>query len=265
VDVQSCVQTANKHLVVSQLVGLSVLIGGGAAIWQLWGKKSALKVFAVSFALLVLVIGLLWWTSTATSESGGRILSARLSDPDRRLVSHRAAGAAVRLVHVSQSLQRFADMIQAALKSTDLLHSPRDAPDVSGVRLWSALVNGVANHLLQFLLLPAFMVFIAPATFEYWLAFGFAGVSIVLLVYGSLSNRWGQMLMYVDRWFLVGTPLVISILVIVIALARLMGVQYVATVIDATPIGVLFILVIMLYAAVWFLEYWINRWSANSC
>jgi len=260
VDVQSCVQTANKHLVVSQLVGLSVLIGGGAAIWQLWGKKSALKVFAVSFALLVLVIGLLWWTSTATSEAEGGFYPH---------VYPILIGVLLAIALLARPFAWFmfrnlssdsADMIQAALKSTDLLHSPRDAPDVSGVRLWSALVNGVANHLLQFLLLPAFMVFIAPATFEYWLAFGFAGVSIVLLVYGSLSNRWGQMLMYVDRWFLVGTPLVISILVIVIALARLMGVQYVATVIDATPIGVLFILVIMLYAAVWFLEYWINRW-----
>ncbi len=88
----------------------------------------------------------------------------------------------------------------------------------------------------------------------------FTLVSIILLMYGSLSSRWEQMLVYVQRWFLVGTPLVMSLAVILISLLRLLDVQYVSTVLDATPVGVLFIFIVMMYVAFWFFEYWVNRW-----
>ena len=260
VDAQSCVQSANLPLVMAQGAALLILIVGGALFWQLWGKRSSLAVFCVSLALLVLVIGGLWFSSTARSEAAGGfyphvyviliatlLLIALLARPYAWWMFRNYSPDAAR---------RF----QNALNSVDLLHSPRDAPDISGLQLWSALVNGVSGHLLHFLLLPAFVVFIAPADWLYWLTFGFAIASLVLLVYGSLSSRWEQMLVYIDRWFLIGTPLVISIMVIVIAVLRLMGVTYVSTVIDAAPTGVLFFIVIMLYVAVWFLEYWINRW-----
>jgi len=122
------------------------------------------------------------------------------------------------------------------------------------------VVNGAMAHLLHFLLLPAFVAFVAPANYLHALVGAFAVVSLVLLTYGSLSSRWEQMMVYIERWFLVGTPLVLSVAVIVIAGLRLAGVQYVSTVIDATPIGVLFIIVIMMYVAVWFFEFWLNRW-----
>ena len=88
----------------------------------------------------------------------------------------------------------------------------------------------------------------------------FALVSVILLMYGSLSSRWEQMLVYVQRWFLVGTPLVMSMAVILLALLRLLDVKYVSTVLDATPVGVLFIFIVMMYVAFWFFEYWVNRW-----
>ena len=62
------------------------------------------------------------------------------------------------------------------------------------------------------------------------------------------------------RWFLVGAPLVMSILVIILAILRVAGVQYVATVLDSTPVGVLFIFIVMMYVAFWLFEYWVNRW-----
>src|SRR5690606_4379645 len=91
----------------------------------------------------------------------------------------------------------------------------------------------------------------------------FTVVSAVLLMYGSLSSRWEQMLVYVRRWFLVGTPAVMSIAVILLAILRLLDVQYVSTVLDATPVGVLFMFIVMMYVAFWFFEYWINRWAAE--
>jgi len=61
----------------------------------------------------------------------------------------------------------------------------------------------------------------------------------------------------------VGTPLVMSIAVILIAILRLLDVTYVSTVLDATPVGVLFIFIVMMYVAFWFFEYWVNRWAGE--
>src|SRR5678815_5977936 len=81
----------------------------------------------------------------------------------------------------------------------------------------------------------------SPTDWIWWLVPLFTLVSLVLVMYGSLSSRWEQMLVYVQRWFLVGTPLVMSIEVILLAALRLLDVQYVSTVLDATPVGVLFL------------------------
>jgi len=262
VDPQSCVEVGNRGLVNAQLGGLVLLLAGGAAAFRKWGKTDSFPLFCALFALLALVIGALWRFAAAPGGSeaaggfyphvyviliGALLLIALLARCFARLMFRRfSARSRVKLRH--------------AIDEQDLLTNLRDAPDVSALRLWSALVSGVAQHLRHFLLLPAFVAFIAPTPLLYWLTFAFVIVSIVLLMYGSLSSRWEQMLVYVDRWFMVGTPLIISILVIVIAALRLAGVQYVATVIDATPVGVLFIIVSMLYVAVWFFEYWANRW-----
>jgi hypothetical protein len=262
VDPQSCVEVGNRGLVNAQLGGLALLLGGGALAFWKWGKTDAFALFCALFALLAAVIGLLWRFAAApgnTEAAGGfyphvyviligaLLLVALLARCFARLMFRRFSG-------------RSRVKLRRAIQDVDLLTNLRDAPDVSSLRLWSALVSGVAQHLKHFLLLPAFVAFIAPTPLLYWLTFAFVVVSIVLLMYGSLSSRWEQMLVYIDRWFLVGTPLIISILVITIAASRLAGVQYVATVIDATPIGVLFIIVSMLYVAVWFFEYWANRW-----
>src|SRR5678815_1844651 len=103
----------------------------------------------------------------------------------------------------------------------------------------------------------------SPTDWIWWLVPLFTLVSLVLVMYGSLSSRWEQMIVYVERWFLVGTPLVMSIAVIGLAILRMLGVQYVSTVLDATPVGVLFMFIVMMYVAFWFFEYWANRWVAE--
>jgi hypothetical protein len=262
VDPQSCVEVGNRGLVNAQLGALALLLAGGAGAFWRWGKTSGFALLCALCVLLAAVIGLLWRFAAAPglSEAAGGfyphvyvILTGTLL-----VIALLARGFACLMFRRFSGRSRV--KLRRAVNGQDLLTNLRDAPDVSGLRLWSALVSGVAQHLRHFLLLPAFVAFIAPTPLLYWLTFAFVIVSIVLLMYGSLSSRWEQMLVYVDRWFLVGTPLIVSIFVIAIAVARLAGVQYVATVIDATPIGVLFIIVSMLYVAVWFFEYWINRW-----
>ncbi len=164
------------------------------------------------------------------------------------------------LAHIMFSGFKAAPAFREAITCEDLLHNERIPPDISNLRLLSALINGVTANPLHFLLLPSFVAFIAPTDWLWWIVPMFALVSVILLMYGSLSSRWEQMLVYVQRWFLVGTPLVMSIAVILLALLRLLGVQYVSTVLDATPVGVLFMFIVMMYVAFWFFEYWVNRW-----
>jgi hypothetical protein len=265
IDTLSCIQVVNEKLVWAQVIGLALALAGGFATWKRWGNSRPFRVFIATFALLAGIVGLLWWkwSPVEASESAGGfyphvyviIVGVLL------VMALFARWLALRLFRCVPIAPRRA--FRDALRSEDLLAYERDAPEVSGVKIWSAVINGVGAHLLHFLLMPAFVAFIAPTAFLYPLVAGFAFISLVLLTYGSLSSRWEQMIVYVQRWFLVGTPRVLSVMVIVIAQLRLFNVTYVSTVIDATPIGVLAIIVVMTYVAVWLFEHWINRWLAG--
>ncbi|HEU4780506.1 MAG TPA: hypothetical protein VFS58_11545, partial [Steroidobacteraceae bacterium] len=237
-------------------------VAGAFTIWRLWGAHRTFLVFVTSTALLGAVIAVLWlqFMPDPPSEAAGGfyphvylvVLGILLGVA---LLARVLAWWMFRKVPVD-TCEEFSN----SLKCADLLQDERDPPDVSWLRLLSAAVTGVFGHLLHFLLLPAFVAFIAPSTTLVPLVIGFAIISAVLLMYATLSTRWAQMLIHIDRWFLVGTPLVVSLFVIIIGIARLANFQYVTTVLDATPTGVLFIIMIMMYIAVWFFEFWINHW-----
>ena len=127
------------------------------------------------------------------------------------------------LAHIMFSGFKAAPAFREALGGEDLLHNERTPPDISNLRLWSAFINGVTANPLHFLLMPSFVAFMAPTDWLWWIVPMFTLVSIILVMYGSLSGRWEQMLVYVQRWFLVGTPLVMSIAVILIADAAIVG------------------------------------------
>jgi hypothetical protein len=264
-DPATCTQVPNQNLVYAQLVAFAVLLAGGFFIWRQWGAKRSIFVFAASSALLVTVIAILWlnFTPALPSEAAGgfypHVYLVLLGILLGVAAFARFLAWAMFVKFPQESRQVFAK----ALGKMDLLQDEREPPEVSWLRLGSALVTGLVRHLLHFLLLPAFVVFIAPTKWLLGLMLGFAVVSLVLLMYATLSKRWAQMLIHIDRWFLVGTPLLVSLFVILIGIARLWNFQYVTTVLDATPTGVLFIIMVMLYVAAWLFEYWINRWLGD--
>ena len=259
-DAMSCTRLEHSGLVVAQFVALLLLLGGGWWLWRSFGRAHALRTCLALLLLLAAVIGALWlwFTPAHPSEAAGgfypHIYLLFLA------VLFGVALFARLLGHIMFSGFGASQAFRDSMSSVDLLRNERTAPDVSNLRLVSALFNGVTANPLHFFLLPSFVAFVAPTDWLQWLVPMFALVSLILLVYGSLSSRWEQMLMYVRRWFLVGTPLVMSLAVILVAVLRLLDVQYVSTVVDATPVGVLFIFIVMMYVAFWFFEYWINRW-----
>jgi hypothetical protein len=144
------------------------------------------------------------------------------------------------------------------LTTTDLFAPPRVDPDLSGRRILSAAVLGVAYHPLQMLLLPSLVVLIVPSHWMVWAAIVSAMLGWFLLTIGNLSSRWQQMVLSVRRAFLIGTPLVVSAGAITIAILRLQHVQYVSTILDAAPFSAIFVWILMAYAALWWFEYAIN-------
>ena len=262
-DDQSCAQLARPGLVVAQFVALIALLAAGFLLWRGQGKAHAFRACLALTVVLGAVVGVLWlwFTPPQPSEAAGGFYPHIYLLFVGALLAVALFGRL--LAHIMFAGFQASATFRGALTSEDLLRNERTPPDVSNLRLLSALINGVTGNPLHFLLLPSFVAFVAPWDWIVWLVPGFALVSVVLLMYGSLSSRWEQMMVYVERWFLVGTPLVMSIAVIALAILRLLGVQYVSTVLDATPVGVLFMFIVMMYVAFWFFEYWANRWVAE--
>jgi hypothetical protein len=145
------------------------------------------------------------------------------------------------------------------LPRTELFVHRPPAPDLTIRRIIYAMVYGPAYHPLHLLLFPAFVALVAPAGWLYLFSFLAFVVSALLLVWGNVSARWQQLNTYLERAFLSGTPLIISLFVIIVAVLRLVQFDYVSTLLDAMPFGTIFGLVVMNYVLFWLVEYWMNR------
>lgn len=150
-----------------------------------------------------------------------------------------------------------------ALKDTQLFAHHRSDPVLSGWRVWASIVNGVIYHPLHLLLMPSLVAIMLPTWALFYGVLGFTALAILLLAHGSVAARWQELIDIVRRWFLSGTPLLVSIAVISLAVLRLFDVQYVATILDAAPAGTVLALVVGAYMTLWFIEYWMNRWLAE--
>jgi hypothetical protein len=151
---------------------------------------------------------------------------------------------------------------QRLLTERELFVQPPE-PDASWGRVWYAFVYGPAYHLLHLLLLPALVALVTPAKWLYPFVFGTFVFSVFLLVWGNVSSRWQQLNTYIERWFLRGTPLLISSLVILVGVLRVAQFDYVSTILDAAPFGFVFGLVVMNYVLFWLVEYWMSRAAAS--
>jgi patatin-like phospholipase len=151
---------------------------------------------------------------------------------------------------------------QVLMRRRELFVQPTE-PDASWRRIRYAIVYGPAYHLLQLFLLPAIAALISPAPWMYfWVTVAFL-VSFFLLVWGNVSSRWQQLNTYIERWFLRGTPLLISVLVILVGVLRVLQFDYVSTILDAAPFGFVFGLVTMNYVLFWLVEYWMSHAAAS--
>jgi patatin-like phospholipase len=151
--------------------------------------------------------------------------------------------------------------LRELLKGQELFVRPQE-PDSSWRRIFHAVVYGPAYHPLHLLLLPSLVTLVAAAEWLNFLVAIASGISFMLLVWGNVYSRWQQLNTYIERWFLRGTPLLISLLVILVAILRVAQVNYVSAILDAAPFGTVFGFIMMNYVLFWLVEYWVNRVAA---
>jgi hypothetical protein len=144
------------------------------------------------------------------------------------------------------------------LRSTELFPMSRDDPQLSVRRIAGGFVTGLLAKPLQFLLLPAFAVLLAPAGYLWHACAAGTVAAAMLITAGTLTPRWDRMSQYLRRYFLLGTPFAVSGTVIIVSALRLGGVQYVTTLLNVAPFGMLFVWMVMAYALCWWFEYHVN-------
>jgi hypothetical protein len=132
-------------------------------------------------------------------------------------------------------------------------------PGVDLRKILHGLVNAPLYHPLHLLLMPAFgMILVQPQNVAPTGAIlGLA--AWVLLTLSGVHERLHLMISVVRRAFLIGGQLVVSLAIIVLAAARLAGIDYVTTPLDSTPGTVVLFYIVAAYTAFWLYEYWINR------
>ena len=274
-------QIGNQSAVVAQLVTLGVWLALGAWIWSTDHLKSELQRLVALSVLWLLGLTVLWggfardhvremtpgpypqlYTVLLVTLIAFAFFAywfaQRLFGFPKRVWYREYRDAQKQRVRVS-----WRRLMREQLQKTELIDNERADPQLSSTRIIGAFVNGIGQQPLQFLLLPAFVALVWTPQNLFTATVIALVLGAVLLAYGSLAERWQQIVTYIERWYFVGVPLPLSILVIVLGVLRLLDVQYVSTVLDAAPLGTLVLIIVMSYAAAWFYEYWINRWPAE--
>jgi hypothetical protein len=155
-------------------------------------------------------------------------------------------------------IDRSRALYTGALADHEIFQDTRDDPDANVRHVVLAVIVGVYHHINQLLLFPALLVLIVPTIWLGWAGGIGLTLAVMFLSLGSMTPRWYQLVLYIHRVFFLGTPLVVSVAVIVLAALRLYRVQYVATVLDAAPFGVIFVWIVMTYVLFWWFEYAVN-------
>ena len=150
----------------------------------------------------------------------------------------------------------------ALLSQREVFVDDRTNPVLTFGRVVQAFTHGAIYRPLHLLLLPSVLTLFAAGDWVHGVFFSALVFSAFLATWGSITSRWEQLVLHIDRWFMTGTSFLISMLVITIALLRVGGVGYVTTILDAAPLGVLFGAVATSYLLSWLIEYWINRVAA---
>lgn len=152
------------------------------------------------------------------------------------------------------------ELMPSALPLVELF-PPKDRYDYRGDTPWLALASIVLLVPLRYpveVLLPAALAaLVLPSGSLLWPCAGLVAATWIVLVLGSFFERLMEILATIGRLFFVGPQYFLSILVVLVAIARWMHVHYITYLFDA-PGGnpTVAAYVFFAYAVAWFYGFW---------
>lgn len=149
------------------------------------------------------------------------------------------------------------------LKHTELFASRGAAPTVTLGTVLAALVIALFRAPLALLTLPAIVALLMPPFWLLWVTVPALLVCVIGLFVAGLNERFGIMWTLIQAVFFKGGALIVSLLIIVLAALRLMGVTYVTTVLDTAAWWAIGVALAGAYALSWWYDYWANRLLAD--
>ncbi len=158
---------------------------------------------------------------------------------------------------------RYRNTYQDALKRTELFISRGTVitPNLGG--LIRAFVTVAPGAPLQLLIIPSILVLLAPENLLTGLAIFALAISYGILLMSGFDARLNYMWSILQNIFFRGGALIVSLIIIVLAVCRLLGVSYVTTLLDTAERVVIFILLFSAYVLLWWYDYWVNRLLAQ--
>ena len=166
-------------------------------------------------------------------------------------------------------LGRYESHFAKRIQQVEVFYSTKKRPmDVSWLAYTRSFLTAPFYHLIKLLLFPSFFVLIMPDRYLMW--WGIAVVGGVVWLYlaaATVHERLHYLLELLNGIFFKGGQLVVSILVIALAIARVFDQSHVTTLIESSPgkVNVTLIrYVLATYILFWFFEYWVNRYLLES-
>ncbi len=158
--------------------------------------------------------------------------------------------------------EKFRNLFVDGLQDTQLYVGTKDAPD-EFLRIVRAFFLVPVGSLLLLSIVPAAAVVLArPGTVQPVFLIALAAWWAVLACV-HYSDRLRPFQDLFRQALLIGGPLVVSLVVIVLAAARLAGISYVTTVLDEASWVVLVSGILALYLLFWLYDYWVQRAAAE--
>lgn len=150
-----------------------------------------------------------------------------------------------------------------AITRTELFVS-RDAQIPLGcghlIRSFLTVIQGAP---LQLLLLPSIFTLLTPSDMLRNTAIVTFTASYGVLLMGGFDARLNHMWRILQSVFFRGGALLVSLIVIALAAARLCGVSYITTIFDTAEGIVIALLLFSAYVLFWWYDYWVNRLLAQ--
>jgi predicted acylesterase/phospholipase RssA len=233
--------------IIAGLLGTATQPGGGAAI-QEW-------------TVFLLAAAAVWWAAADDATQ------ARTGAPYRHAIA--PVGVLImffalpfarwwsRVVFASR-FGEFREAFQPLLHKTELFD-----PGFPSAAKWNEILRAyflaVVNTPFQLLLIPAAAILIAPPSAIIWyggIALLFSWMLMAMVVF---HPRLNSLLGIINRLFVEGASLLVSSLIVIIAVARILNVGYVTTVLDGATSPVILQYLLMLYSLSWIYDYWSSR------